>query len=228
MLIGTLLPDKLEEYENVPYLGYGTLNLRIKGQSIKSGNFLSRSSGAVVDDCSVYGQYFGEGSIDLTLSHSRIIGSDALYRSKNPKCFHSIIMRNNTAIYSRNANFDECTFGGDHVLSHSSDLKVTNSIFTQHAFCGSKNILVHALYIHGVSNPKSGIIAAHTIDEISFDKQFADPSKTIIFAVSGTSKKVIRVKPQDLEGTWTLSNLEDRLLALCEKYKVEPTVKLKG
>lgn len=157
-------------------------NAKLKNIHAKGDYFAMDSENIEIDGLDLVGGYSFDGVKNVVVRNSRIVGRDVFWNSENVTVYDSFLTGAYLAWNAKNVRFINCTIESLQGLCYSDELHLENCrlINTTLAFEYSD---VHAELtgtVESVFNPKSGVIKADGIKELTMDKNRIDPEKTII------------------------------------------------
>ena len=168
----------------------------------------SYTDGTYLENSVLSGMYCFSDSSNATLKNCKIYSMGPFMRAKKPTLIGGEIVtnsRSNTGI----------------AFNRTDSPTILNSIIKSYrSFLWSRNIRCVSPYISSIANPKSGIIVAEKIGKVYYYDTSVNPSDTHIYAVHIAKgvKYAKKIKHSELEGEWTLKNLDKRLDEIVTKY----------
>lgn len=166
------------EFPNAAETLWSCQNVRIKDVKASGDYLLMNSKNIEIDNLTLIGNYGFDGAENVVIRNSRLETKDAFWNSKNVTVHDSVIIGEYLGWNSENLTFVNCTVESLQGLCYIENLKMIN--------CKTKNTNLAFEYssvdveitsdIESVFNPKSGVIKAKAIGEITLDETKINPA----------------------------------------------------
>ncbi len=155
---------------------------------IAKGDYFGMNTNNIyIEGLNLYGNYCFDGSKNIEIRNSKLMSKDAFWNTENVIVYDSYIYGEYLAWNAKNITFVNCTIESLQGLCYIENLKMINCklINTTLAFEYSSVDADISSSIKSVMNPTSGTITADSIGELILEKDYVDPTKTVIICKDG-------------------------------------------
>lgn len=169
------IPNALETLWNC-------IEVELTNVTAKGDYFGMNSSNVKLDNVVLDGNYAFDGGKNIEVYNSKLISKDAFWNCENVYVKDSLIIGEYLGWNSKNITFENCTIESLQGLCYMDNVKLVNCTLmnTNLAFEFSTVDADINSPLISVTNPLSGVIKAHKIDDIIMDPELVDPKKTKI------------------------------------------------
>ena len=158
-------------------------NVKMKNVSAAGAPyFCMNSENLEIDGLTLDGNYSFDGAKNMVIRNSRLLTKDAFWNTENVTVYDSFISGEYLGWNAKNLTLVNCTIESLQGMCYIENLKMVNCklINTTLAFEYSSVEAEISSKIDSVLNPGSGRISAPAIGELILEKDFIDPTKTVI------------------------------------------------